>query len=351
MNKKILLAASLLSVSSAAVAGTVNFDIRADYNSTTYDKGNSDFTKFYFKTGRLDYQGKVNDNLSFRARLAFNKSAAQGASDSVDSVASATEYAYLANKVTDYLTITAGKMNTEVGGFEGVTPSSDLYLTSEAYTNKNAKGSTLNSSLFSTSDVLYATGVKATFSGAGQTVQVLAVNEAPSDSKVGTIATQNSSMMGITWRGAFLEKALNFIASYHAMEGITHDDKYQFMAAGVLWNESPFTAQVDYLNYDFKGATKSEKDTTSSFIGKFSYTGFEQWTPRLEISTSDVKDNTGATTKYTGVGAVVEYKPYADTNFRYHAAYSNIRQEPKIGDASTKQEVVVGVRLMADFLK
>lgn len=150
-----------------------------------------------------------------------------------------------------------------------------------------------------------------------------------------------------------MEKALNFNLSYHTVNGAAKDDKFQFVDAGVMWNSSPFIAQLDYLLYDYKEEATGKKDQVASFVGKLAYTGWEKWTPRLELTSSEETTEVAAKAKnkFMGAGAVLEYKPYADTNFRYHLAYSNVKMEPETGDNIIKQEVVLGARLMADFLK
>ena len=137
------------------------------------------------------------------------------------------------------------------------------------------------------------------------------------------------------------------------MNGPAADDRHQFMAAGVMWNSSPIAATVDYLVADFKDDASGNKDMTTSIVGKLAYTGWEQWVPRLEITSTEEKREIGGdvTNKFFGYGAVVEYRPYNDANFRYHIAYNNIKESPETGDDVTKQEVVVGARLLADFLK
>ncbi|WII70613.1 porin [Bdellovibrio sp. 22V] len=348
---KKFLFASLISVMAVhAQAGSLSLDMRADYNSTTYDESPlPDFTKFYFKTGRLDYQGKATEDLSYRVRLAFNKDAAV---QTTDSTQVAVEYAYLSHKMSELFTLSVGKFNTEFGGFEGATSGADLYLTSEFYTMRGLDGS-LDGLNLGTTNLLYMTGVKGTFSFAGQQVHVMATNETNGATEAGDPAAQNSSLYGVVWRGGFMEKALNFNLSYHTMNGPAADDKHQFMAAGVMWNLAPITASADYLVSEFKQDASGDKDTVTSIVAKLAYTGWEQWTPRLEFTTSEEKIEIGgaATNKFTGYGAVLEYKPWTDTNFRYHVAYNTIKEAPEVGEDMTKQEVVVGARLLADFLK
>lgn len=344
--KKFLIATLALSaMTTTSHAGSLNLDLRADYNSTTYkdSPGSSDQTKFYFKTGRIDYQGKATDDLSYRVRWTFTKDTTR----LVDSVQTGVELAYLTHKMSDVFSLTAGKLNTEFGGFEGSTSGADLYLTSQFYTPTGA-----STTLLGTKDLLYMTGVKATASFEGQQIHLMATNEP--DAKAGPTATQNSSMFGVVWRGAFMEKALNFNLSYHTLGGPVKNDKHQFTAAGVMWNSAPVMVSLDYLMSEFKADATGFKDSTNSIVAKVAYTGIENWTPRIEFTSSEEKIGGATDTKntYTGIGAVLEYKPYNETNFRYHVAYNNTKASyDGVADNAIKDEVVVGARLLADFLK
>ncbi len=297
----------------------------------------------------MDYQGKALEDLSFRVRLSFVKA---GTTQAPEGAQQALEYAYLNHKMSDFFSLTIGKFNTEFGGFEGAANGADLYLTSEYYTRTGPNGA-LAANVLGTKDLLYMTGVKATFSFEGQQVHLMGTNEASDGTSAGPTGTQNSQLYGIDWKGAFLEKALNFNLSYHTMAGPTKDDKHQFVAAGVMWNSSPVMASVEYLSTEFKSDAAGKTDSLHSIVGKIAYTGMDQWTPRVEvISTEEKLEIAGAgTNKYMGFGVVAEYKPYTDTNFRYHIAYSNVKETPEAGDDITKQEVVLGARLYADFLK
>lgn len=356
--KKFLIAAIATTVASTAHAGSLNLDLRADYNSTTYtDSTQKDFTKFYFKTGRLDYQGKATEDLSFRARLAFNKDATPG----VDSTQTAVEYAYLTHKMSDMFSLSVGKVNSDVGGFEGATSGADLYLTSQFYTMKGPNGDLTTRAAttggtghnIGTTDILYMTGVKGTFTFADQNITLLATDETNSARANGDTKDQNSSLLGAIWRGAFMDKSFMTNLSYHTMNGPAEKDKHQLVAAGVMWNAKPWMFSADYLMSEFKEDASGDKDTVTSIVAKFAYSGWDQWTPRLEFQSSEEKIEIGgkATNKFIGYGAVLEYKPYTDTNFRYHLAYNNVKEEPEVGDDITSQEVVLGARLMADFLK
>lgn len=356
MKKFLIAAVATTTMTSAAQAGSLNLDMRADYNSTTYtDSAQKDFTKFYFKTGRLDYQGKASEDISFRARLAFNKEASTG----VDSTQTAVEYAFLTHKTSDTLSISVGKFNTDFGGFEGATSGADLYLTSQFYTLKGPNGNldtraASSGTNLGTSDLLYMTGIKANFTLANQNIYLMATNESNVANANGPTGTQNTSLYGAVWRGAFMDKAFMTNLSYHTLNGPADGDKHQFGAVGIMWNAKPLMFSADYLMSEFKEDASGDKNTVTSIVAKFAYTGWEQWTPRLEFISSEEKIEIGGaeTNKFMGYGVVVEYKPYTDINFRYHLAYNNVTEALDAGgDDPNSQEIVLGARLMADFLK
>jgi hypothetical protein len=373
MKKFFLAALATTTAVSAAHAGSLNFDARADYDSSTYTDSNlNDTNKFYFKTIRLDYQGKVNDDLSFRLRGAYNKDATTTAGAGDNSV-TALEFAYIQHKMGDF-TLQAGKIGSEYGTFESQTSGADLYLTSQAYTKTGAwtpTGATAGSNALvgrylSTTNLLYVTGAKLAWNMTADQNLSLVAFKTPTPTALSAAAPASAAtatgaaMEGLIYKGAFMDKSLKVMASYHMGGGVNSADKYELASAGVNWTFLPgWNGEVDYTTSSFKADVGGAKDQISSIIAKFAYTGWEQWTPRLEFVSSEEKVETqgtasnNGTNKFMGYGAVVEYKPIADTNFRYHLAYSNITESPlQAGSKDAKvDQVTIGARLNADFLK
>lgn len=357
--KKFLLASLVTTTAIAANAGSLNFDARADYDTLTYQDSPSqnDSNKFYFKTIRLNYEGKVNDDLSFRLRGAYNKNGTvtTGAGDNSQT---ALEFAYISHKMSDWFTLQVGKIGSEFGGFEAASSGADLYLTSQAYTKTGPAGA-LTGAYLSSTNLLYVVGAKAIFTVApDQTISVVAF-KTPDTTTAGTPpaqASSNASMQGVIYKGSFLDNnALKVMASYHHGSGAVTADTYDLISAGFNWAfAGNMMAGIDYVNSAYKQDSSGNKDTVYSIIGKFAYTGWEQWTPRLEVTSSEEKIEVGTpgTNKFMGYGAVLEYKPIKDTNFRYHVAYSQTKEELATGGSDAKvDEITVGARLYADFLK
>lgn len=349
--KRFFITAITTALAATAQAGTINLDMRADYSGVTYNDevATPSFSKFYLKTGRLDFQTKVVEDLSMRVRWAFNKDATRLATDNTQR---SLEYAYLSHKMNDMFTLSAGKFNTEFGGFEGATSGADLYLTSEFYTRTGPAGALAGENL-GTTNLLYMTGVKGTFSFADQTqtLHILATNE--TNQEATSPLSQNTSMMGVIWKGAFMDKALMFNVSYHMMNADVVEDKHSFVAVGAMWNSQPVSVTVDYLMTERNSDAGDTKDALNSIVAKIGYSGWEQWVPRVEFTSTEEKLEIAGTqtNKFMGMGLVLEYKPYTDTNFRYHVAANQVTLKPETGDDIIRQEVLVGARLMADFLK
>lgn len=373
--KKFLMAATLATTTMAATAhaGSISYDFRGDYQNVDYNSSaesvastkNADYNRFYFKVGRIDFKGNLNEDTSYRFRMAFY-GAPPSTTNTRENIWSNVQLGYLTQKLGAGFSVSLGKMASDIGGFEGGTSGADLYLVSEAYSH--AFGSDkLKSRTYGTGDanVLYMTGVKASYAFADQTIDIMALNPAQDETNGATNASgafnQNQSAYGIVYKGAYLEKSLGVIASYHELPGTnnppgtpgsyTSDDKVKLWAAGVKWDSSPILASLEYIGQQADFA--AGKDKMDSFVFKAAYTGWDLVTPRLEVTNSKDKADTlaGAETKFQGYGAVIEYKPRKEDIFRYHVAYNYIKETPDTGSDLTRQEIVVGARLLGDFLK
>ena len=355
--KKVLIAAlATTSLVSTANAGSINLDMRADYASQNFNQeaNSANTAKYYFKTLRVNYEGQVNETLSFRLRAAYNK-AATPVAGAGDNGVTALEFAYLNHKMSDELSLQFGRLNSDHGGIEAATASTDLYLTSQAY---NGSGVGTNGAVtkkwFSSNELLYVTGAKLTYTFMADNSLSLSSFKAPTSAT----AEQNAMMTGLSYKGAFMEKSLKVMANYHMGNGTTNSaDKYENMALGVGYSMDPVAVSVDYVVNAFKDDASGNKDQISSIVGKLAYTGLEQWTPRLEVVSTEnkVEIGTSKTDKFMGYGAVMEFRPYADyEKFRYHVAYHMWEadmENPALAGKPNVQEITIGARLYADFLK
>jgi hypothetical protein len=364
----------LIATAGTASAGSISYDFRADYSSMSYNADNLPTnSRFLLRTGRLDFKGALNESLTYQARWAFNKPATYGATATTatnqnrDSLNNSVELAFITHKVSDLFTLSLGKFNTEIGGFEGATSGADLYLTSPMYTHTgpgNTVGASATGTLAggnfatnsSTNNLLYGAGLKATVTAMeGQTLSLVATNNS-ADATEGTNPSQNRGLLGAIYKGVFMDKALTGLLSYHELSTQAPNTlgKHTFMSAGVKVDMLPWAATLEFQTTDFKADAVgvTGKDNLNVVIGKLAFTS-GMWTPRLEAFTGEEKREIGTTetNRFTGLGAVLEYKP-TDDNFRYHVAFNTIASKPEnTANEVTRNEIVVGARLFGDFLK
>lgn len=364
MKKIFMTALAATAMATSANAGVVALDMRADHISEEFNQaaGQRNTSRFAFRTIRVNYEGKVMEDVSFRLRGAYNKNATSQTptvtgtgqqANAGDNSVTALEFAYLTHKMGD-LAFTIGRMSSEQGGLESATSGADLYLTSLVYTKTGANNASLGSWLRS-NDLLYVNGAKLAYTIMPDNTISLVAFEAPIASQI-----DNANMTGLAYKGAFMEKALRVAAAYHQGNGLgTTADKYDLYSFGIGWTANPVAVSVEYLSSGYKQDSSGNKDIGTSIVGKLAYTGMDNWTPRLEVISSENKLETSSTAannrthKYMGYGAVVEYRPYGGEmkDFRYHAAYQSLTQDQATGGDMTAQTITVGARLYADFLK
>jgi hypothetical protein len=354
MKNQILTALVTTALGVSAFAGSLSMDSRADLESSTPNDaakvaGGTSYNRFKLNTLRLDGKGNFNENTSFRLRFRFNNGAL-ATSQARDSVNSAIDFAYVQHKVMDNLSFQIGKFGTDIGGVEGMTAGPDLYFTSQGYGEQSA--------------LRYATGLKAMYNiMEGNEINLMVMNEEV-DASNGTAFNQTRNAAGIVYKGSFMDKMLMPVLSYHEDNlqptGATGtaaftDRKYTFASAGLKWEMSPMFVELDYLYNTFKNkSVMDETDKTSSAVGTLGYK-MENMVAKLKFESSEAETFSAAATssklKYAGYQLALEYMPTGDKNFRYHAAYVSRDTKPETGDTQTTQTAVVGVRLIADFLK
>lgn len=387
MKKMIVGTLAATAMATSAQAGSLSADFRLDYNSTSYNDdamtasssllGNSGMR---FQTGRIDYKGQLNEDVSYRMRLRFDKD--KSTVNKRDKVDSNIDFAYVSHKFNDMFTLTLGKMATGMGGFEGNTAGPELYLTSSNYAGTALLGGTKVSTTTGSlkSILLYSTGAQAEFKFAeGQVLQLQAFNEEGAvgmgftntaatngDDASGTGAgyAQQDNLLGLIYRGGFMEKTLNVIASYHTEQIGAKDNSASFAALGLEYKMDALTAQLDYNMNQFQvaGTTVTPKQSLSTASLTLKYK-MDNWTPIIKAAMATEKYDAGSITttspeisnSYTDVGAALEYAPNKDQMFRYHIAYNSRSMKPDsvvaANNTRSLQEVIVGTRIMADFLK
>ncbi len=364
----ILVLIGLISTQAHAI-GSLNLDMRADMLSQTYNDaalaapaaGQNNY-RFVLQTARLDYKGTLNEATTFRARIRF-AAKTQGAMDFRDNTNPTLDFAYVTHKMSDFLKLTVGKLATEIGGYEGNTAGPDLYFTSEAYGGSVLSGTAPK--LVGYSGLLYETGAKLTFSFGDNDLSLVAFNlDAANDrggtNQLTTTATtsansQDKNAFGVAFKNSLLDKTLGFMASYYT-QATTPDNKNDWTTVGVQWSPNPIVLQVDFTNINsaFGASPASFKDVLTSTTALVTYAVTENFAAGVKASTSAETLDSATTpvkNKYMSYGLQAEFKPVASEPYRYHLALNNRTMTPDAGDARNLQEIIVGMRINADFLK
>lgn len=376
--KKFLLASFVTTASVAtANAGSISLDMRADYLSQTYNAdaiaagpSTVDNNKFYLQTGRVDFQGKLNDETSYRLRWRF-AGKDHATLQKRDNTFQDVDYAYISNKLNDMMTLTFGKFGGDIGGFEGANSGADMYFTSEAYNGTSYLGGFSASgpkTLTGFTNLLYYSGAKLAFTFADQEINIQGANVDTNNGRLAAANSgdhtnaagkfdQNQALYAISYKGKFADN-WTIRASYHTMKtepAVGLEGKIDYMALGGQFQNESWLVQLDYLMNTYKetNAAETGTDTLSSIVATGKWMFMDNWTAVLKLAYSMEKfdDTTSADNKYTSGGLAFEYKPKKDDMYRYHIAYNNRTMAPDTGSDRNLQEVVVGTRILADFLK
>jgi len=337
----------------SAYAGSLALDTRFDYDTTTYNKNNNETTsmdnsRIYAQTVRVDGKGNVNDQLSYRLRVNFNKDATV---TKKDNMGPNIDFAYITHKWTPELAFTMGRFWSDGYGHQGLVSAIDRYLNPAAVTN-----------WWSLYNNGYVTGGKLEYTFLEtHTIEAQLLNQG-ADQLEGTNYKGQAAGMGFVYKGSILDKSLNFIASHHAWQRayVTPDliAKDTLDTIGVKYVMAPLTVMLDYNMGKTKNSNATHDNEIKGFVLNAGYT-IDRITPRVFFSSEKetFKDTTGATanvnTDYTRYGVAVEYRPFADTDFRYHVAYTQLSSKADSAGAITLKEthVIAGFKISADFLK
>ncbi|OFZ29840.1 MAG: hypothetical protein A2622_11555 [Bdellovibrionales bacterium RIFCSPHIGHO2_01_FULL_40_29] len=366
MKRLLLLVIIGFAATQAHAIGNLNFDFRADMLSQTFNDdaelaaAGKDNYRFYINTARLDYKGNLNEDVSYRARMRL-AGKAQGALEIRDNSNPTLDFAYATHKMSDMFKLTVGKLAHDVGGFEGATAGADMYFVSEAYAGTGTSlGAFGGLSFKGYTQVLYGTGAKGTLTFGSHELNLMATNL---DTNVGRasvanatagLSDQNKNMWGLVYKGFMMEKVLGLMASYHT-ETTKEDYKADWAAVGFQWQAQPILFQLDYALNTATSLTGTTvlKDTLSSIIGKVVYSFDENTAVGAKVASSEELFD-GVTTsknKYMSYGLQAEYKPATADLYRYHVAFNSREETPETGNKRSLQEVIVGMRILGDFLK
>lgn len=363
----------LLGLISFLVAGQVcmaalNFDMRVDMDSANYSEsytGKNDYSAFIVHTGRVDWQGKLLDDLSFRFRPRFDT--ARNTTDGIDKLTMGIDLAYIQHKMGS-LNLTAGKLMTDVAIHENLMSSVDVYLRTEAL-NAISSGYKLlsNTSLNAVYPVKYMTGAKLAWSDEKNELAVLGVNNPEfdqADASASEVGGNKRLLYGVVYKGKFCDKSIQPVASFHTTKlggdtakAETDNAEVKYYAAGLKYDVTKYFATLDWGRVDVMNINDGGVGVDST-IDSLSIEGgyrFEQWTARLKLEQSKVEampTGSGSVNQdIFGYAAAVEYRPFLGKNFRYHLVYSQKELQQSGVDDKTETHIIAGFHILADFLQ
>lgn len=335
----------LLCVSSFAMAGSVNLDFRFESDSSSYNNaakaaGSTASTSYLMRTGRVDFKGKLNEELNYRLRWRFDKDSST-AQNKTDNFSSQIDYAYVQHTLVEGLTLTLGKLASEIGSVEGNQPSTDIYLQSQAYRQISSKG------------FLYVTGAKISYQYEGHEGSAYVINQSET-----TATDQSKSSYGLTYKASFMEKTLSTIVGYLSDEKqnmISPDNKVTttITSAGVKWEPKPYYINFDYIIFAEKNVSAvGTNDTFNTMILEAGY-DFDDIIPKIKYEITDKKTDAAASVKekYDGLSVGAEYRPFSQDTFRYHLMVTQLNIKADGSDSRYEQHFLIGTKIYADFLK
>lgn len=362
MKKATLISSMLTLASTAAVAGSLNLELRADYQGTSYNDAakagttglGQDNYKFFIPIGRLDAQGKLGSALDYRLRWRFSKPAvatSTPANNQNDSLNDSVDFAYVSHKPVDMLTVTVGKFASQIGGVEGSYSGSDLYLLSSG----NGGATLTNTSLIGKA---YYTGAKFETAMGDHKIGLHFANAAADVTNDNGKFAQTSGYTALVYTGSFADGMVKPVVSYHTTTNAAAAGSEKkvgtYLSAGAMFNVmSNLQIDADYLaNTYTNGTVATNKDTLNTMVLNVAYK-MDNIKPSIKYYSGEekIKGATDVKTTHSGMSAVVEFKPKMDENFRYHVAYNQYTLKPETGDSMVRTEVVAGVKISADILK
>lgn len=338
----------LLSSTTHAAIGQVLFDSRMDFQSFSSNTaaGKPAYSAFRLNRMRLDMQGTLGVDTSFRIRLDFLNSI--DTPTTRDRTSKLIEFAYISRSLNDNMNLVVGKYITEMGGVEGANSTADIYLRSVA-------GDEIGR-------IYYPVGAQldTTLDKNRLRINVANLTEDVKDSNSNLVNT--SMLYGFTYTAKFFDGVWSpnigyHIESFKTATGTPNKKDRSYLAIGSKLAISSFELELDYLNNKNKFEVKATDDIldTRSAVTLLRYKfleassvhfKYEDTVQKKALNSIDSKD-----TKITGITFTYEFKPFKDENWRAH--FAGTQKNTKLAGADTKTEktLFVGMRLLADILK
>lgn len=262
--------------------------IKSNINLEFYTTANAYFTggkfdemSFKMNRVRLEFVGKLNENLSYHFRQSFNKYTNPY---SMDNISSSIEYANITWQTSEKFSLVAGKQFVALGGYE-------------AYVNAMRLMEFCD---FNNSVAVYQTGLMGVmqFSPSQQLILQVVNNRSGSDNDLylygrpnGIEAAKLPLLATLNWNGLFLDDALHF--RYSASAGqLAKGKNIYYLTCGNVYEKEPYIAYIDVM-YSREGIDSQQRITALqgagmmpvtaqntqylSFIANFDYQFSAKW--------------------------------------------------------------------------
>ena len=262
--------------------------IKSNINLEFYTTANAYFTggkfdemSFKMNRVRLEFVGKLNENLSYHFRQSFNKYTNPY---SMDNISSSIEYANITWQTSEKFSLVAGKQFVALGGYE-------------AYVNAMRLMEFCD---FNNSVAVYQTGLMGVmqFSPSQQLILQVVNNRSGSDNDLylygrpnGIEAAKLPLLATLNWNGLFLDDALHF--RYSASAGqLAKGKNIYYLTCGNVYEKDPYIAYIDVM-YSREGIDSQQRITVLqgsglmpvtaqntqylSFIANFDYQFSPKW--------------------------------------------------------------------------
>jgi hypothetical protein len=354
MRSLIVKSLTLVLFGSLALAGKINLDARTELESYSSNDalGKPAYSVFKMNRFKIDFQGALGEANSFRLRIDPLKIDSSSGSSAVkgkrDGVSSYVDFGFITHKIDDTWNVTMGKYITSMGGAEGMNNPGDIYLRSTAGEEIAA--------------VYWPTGAQfqGVFGDHKLNINVANLTEDVYDNVTSKNLSSTSHMMGFTYMGKLSEGTILPNISYHTedFKNTANARKItrNYIAVGAKFLVSDFEIEADALNntrkYDNQGSGDSIDTLSAVLLARYK---LEASSVHLKYESTGYKIATGSDTAtktdITGMTLAYEFKPVKDDNWRAHVAATQKNSKAENLNATTENKVMIGMRIIADFLK
>ncbi|QDK44016.1 MULTISPECIES: hypothetical protein [unclassified Bdellovibrio] len=364
MKKLLVLAATF--AASSAFAG-VKLEVRSDYvNTADYSAANganvAGSSLFTPNVARLYLNGNVGEAV---VESAWNLRSFEAFVDSTGDL----HKNMTVDKFVDHLwagkgmgawMFKAGKLEVNTGGFERQkTLHGDTYLTSMANSGVGANSTATSSDVALIANPENSSGISAGYTiTENHKLEAQVTNQTNTTTVDGGVrSTDKRHNMGLNYLGSFIDKMLvlnlNYTSGAGDVVGTGHEQSFTAASLRVA-PMADLTIDLEYFGNVDKAtttATTIERKTNSTIVeARYNING---WIPVLKYEMSENKSDTASEQfKRDAFAVALEYVPKADEAFRYHVAYTSIKDKDfsTAGD-STKNVITVGFKYTGDMAK